>query len=142
MGFEEPRNRGMSIDNPKAISRSAMHFFSGTLLSRMSGMFRDMAMAFCFGASPAIAAFMVAFRFANLIRRLFGEGSLSSGFIPHFESIRVTDPEGGTRFFRDFTASLTILILICIAVLESGLFVWLKWGGLSPDLRKSCISPC
>ncbi len=55
-------------------------------------------MAVAFGSNPAIAAFMVAFRFANLIRRLFGEGPLSSGFIPYFEQMRADSPVKGASF--------------------------------------------
>ncbi len=53
-------------------------FFSGTLLSRLSGLGRDLAMAFAFGDHPSVAAFMVAFRFSNLLRRLLGEGPVLS----------------------------------------------------------------
>ncbi|MCB1109073.1 MAG: murein biosynthesis integral membrane protein MurJ, partial [Chlamydiia bacterium] len=56
----------------KILTRSARAFFSGTFLSRLTGFGRDLAMAVCFGATPAVAAFMIAFRFANLARRLFG----------------------------------------------------------------------
>ena len=62
----------MSIDTPNVITKSAKQFFYGTFLSRISGFFRDAILAFFFGASPIIAAFMVAFRFSNLLRRLFG----------------------------------------------------------------------
>ena len=48
-------------------------------------------MAAIFGSSSDIASFMVAFRFANMFRRLFGEGSLQSSFIPHFERLKIED---------------------------------------------------
>jgi putative peptidoglycan lipid II flippase len=120
-------------DNSKTISRSSIAFLGGTFLSRLTGLGRDIAMAFCFGSNPAIAAFMVAFRFANLIRRLFGEGPLQSGFIPHFEQIRSTSPQKGAEFFRDLFFSLAIFLLGLIAVAEIGLIVIWKWGHLSPD---------
>lgn len=59
-------------DTPQTVSRSSFAFLSGTFLSRLTGLGRDTALAVAFGSNPAIAAFMVAFRFANLIRRLFG----------------------------------------------------------------------
>ncbi len=40
-------------------------------------------MAAAFGTQPAVAAFWMAYRFANLFRRLFGEGGLHIAFVPH-----------------------------------------------------------
>ena len=44
-----------------------------TLLSRLLGMCRDIAMAALFGASTTLDVFIVAFRLPNLTRQLFGE---------------------------------------------------------------------
>lgn len=57
---------------------------SMTLLSRVLGMFRDMATAWLFGVGPVMDAFALAFRIPNLARRLFGEGALSAAFLPVF----------------------------------------------------------
>lgn len=102
-------------DSIESIRKSARHFFSGTLLSRISGMARDMSMAYAFGTDPAIAAFMVAFRFAHILRRLFGEGALQSAFIPTYEAIKCEDKERAIHFFRDLTRVLS-LFLICLIV--------------------------
>lgn len=123
----------MNNDHPKSVAKSAASFSSGTLLTRFAGLLREMAMAFCFGVSPAIAAFFAAFRFANLMRRLFGEGSLLAGFSPHFEAIRHTSPERAAEFFRDLFFSLTLFLSFIIGVVEIGLFSWWKWGNCSPE---------
>lgn len=81
-------------------------------------MVRDLSMAFCFGTSYAVAAFLVAFRLANLLRRLFGEGALLNGFIPFFENIRKDDPKKGAEFFRDLFWSLSFLLMLIIITLE------------------------
>ena len=57
---------------------------SATLLSRVFGYIRDMVFAGVFGAGPIADAFIAAFRIPNLLRRLFGEGSLGVSFIPVF----------------------------------------------------------
>ncbi|KIC73523.1 lipid II flippase MurJ [Candidatus Protochlamydia amoebophila] len=103
-------------DSTHTIFQSAKHFFSGTLLSRLSGMIRDISMAYAFGTEASIASFMVAYRLAHLCRRLFGEGSLQSAFIPEFESIRHRDTERAFRFFRDLVISLTLFLvfLFCL----------------------------
>lgn len=100
----------MTTDTTHTIHRSASRFLSGTLISRFTGMLRDMAMAFAFGTAPALAAFMVAYRFAHLARRLFGEGSLQNTFIPHFEELRLNDPSRAFAFFKDLTASLLLIL--------------------------------
>jgi putative peptidoglycan lipid II flippase len=43
-----------------------------------------MVLASFFGAGMAADAFIAAFRIPNLLRRLFGEGSLSIAFVPVF----------------------------------------------------------
>jgi putative peptidoglycan lipid II flippase len=120
-------------DTPQSVSRSSVAFLSGTFLSRLTGLCRDTAMAIVFGSHPAIAAFMVAFRFANLIRRLFGEGPLSSGFVPHFEQMRAISPEKSAKFVRDLLFSLSVLLILLIGVVEIVLWGIWKWGNLHPD---------
>ena len=55
-----------------------------TLASRVLGYVRDMVVAHTFGAGPVTDAFLVAFRIPNLLRRLLGEGALSTAVIPVF----------------------------------------------------------
>jgi len=108
----------MSIDTPNVITKSAKQFFYGTFLSRISGFFRDAILAFFFGASPIIAAFMVAFRFSNLLRRLFGEGTIQSGFIPHFEALKKEDEKKSIYFFRDTFFSLSVVLVSIVFFIE------------------------
>ena len=55
-----------------------------TLLSRFLGLGRDILFFSCFGASLIGEAFILAFTFPNLFRRMFGEGTLTSAFLPIF----------------------------------------------------------
>ncbi|MEK7210316.1 MAG: murein biosynthesis integral membrane protein MurJ, partial [Candidatus Binatota bacterium] len=66
------------------ITRAAgvVSFF--TLLSRLTGLLRDMVIGYLFGAQGTADAFFVAFRIPNLLRRLTAEGALTAGFIPVF----------------------------------------------------------
>lgn len=108
-----------------SILHSARHFLFGTLLSRCSGFFRDMTMAFCFGSTPEVASFMVAYRLANLFRRLFGEGNAQSGFIPPFERLRAQEPKSAFIFYRDAAWSMGLILIAAVVLLE-GLFAFLK----------------
>ena len=62
--------------------RSAATISSLTLLSRVTGLVRDILVARAFGAGPLTDAFWVAFRIPNLLRRLFAEGAFSQAFVP------------------------------------------------------------
>lgn len=99
-------------------------------------MLRDMSMAYVFGTEPSIAAFMLAFRFSHLLRRLLGEGALQSAFIPEFESLRHQDKGRAFRFFRDLTGSLTLLLIVLILIGCVGLGIVLTQWNLSEGNRE------
>lgn len=117
----------MKQDTTHTIFHSAKRFFSGTMLSRISGMLRDVAMAFAFGTQDAVAAFMVAFRFSHLLRRLFGEGALQTAFIPQFENLRKDSPTRACQFFRDLWAVLSAGLTFIIIFVMAGLGLSLLW---------------
>lgn len=119
-------------DNTHSIIRSAGRFFSGTMLSRISGLLRDIAMAYAFGTQSAVAALLVAFRFAHLLRRLLGEGALQTAFIPHFEGLRRDDPARATQFFFDLNLSLCYLLAALVALVSAALGLVYAFGNLSP----------
>ncbi len=123
-------------DTHRSVARSASHFLTGTFISRFTGMVRDLSMAYCFGTSYAVAAFLVAFRLANLLRRLFGEGALLNGFIPFFENVRKEDPVKGAKFFRDLFWSLTFVLLAIIVTLELILICVLSFMTLDEPVRR------
>jgi putative peptidoglycan lipid II flippase len=103
------------MEKDLSLFKYAKNFFAGTALSRMSGLFRDIAMAISFGGSVEIASFFVAFRFANLFRRILGEGNLQSGFTPQYLSLK----EDGPKFYRDTTFSMAVILFLTIACLEA-----------------------
>ncbi|MFH1873836.1 MAG: murein biosynthesis integral membrane protein MurJ [Pseudomonadota bacterium] len=71
----------MSLEHSKISKRvGVIGFF--TLISRILGLGRDMALAYAFGATMFADAFYVAFRIPNLLRRLVAEGSLTIAFVP------------------------------------------------------------
>jgi putative peptidoglycan lipid II flippase len=82
-------------------------------------MLREITMAAAFGTTPTVAAFWMAFRFAYLLRRLFGEGALNVAFIPYFETLRSKDSKLAARFFYDLTLGATLVLLLFIFVIES-----------------------
>lgn len=125
-----------TTDSTQTIAKAASRFFSGTMLSRISGLLRDVSMAFVFGTSSSVAAFMMAFRFAHLLRRLLGEGPMQSAFIPYYEGLRKENSTSALAFFRDLIASVTSLICIITLVTISGLTAWLFLGHPDESTRE------
>ncbi len=74
-----------------------------TLVSRVTGLARDAALARLFGISAIMDAFWFAFMVPNLFRRLFGEGALSAAFLPEYTRLDRDDPAMARRL-----ATLTI----------------------------------
>src|SRR5438105_12275280 len=84
-----PQRLQMPSDNEHQVVRALGSIGSATLLSRVLGYVRDMIVALAFGAGPVTDAFFVAFRIPNILRRLLGEGALSTAVIPVFTDYTV-----------------------------------------------------
>lgn len=102
-----------------------------TLLSRVLGLFREMAYSHFLGTGPLLSAFRIAFMIPNLSRRLFGEGALSAAFIPVFT--RVLQNESREDAGRLAGGVLTLLVAILGGVLLAAelviVGVWATQGG-------------
>ena len=86
---------------------------AGTMLSRILGYVRDMLVGWVFGAGMAADAFYAAFRIPNLLRRLMGEGSLSSSFVPVFsEYLAQKDREEAHKLYNVVFTALTVVLII------------------------------
>ncbi len=123
-------------DTVSSIKQSALRFLSGTALSRVTGMIRDIILAFSFGTNEALAALFVAYRLSNVCRRLFGEGALQSAFIPLFEEARKEDEVRAFRFFRDVSALLSLFLIGFIVVGMLVLWISLSAIDYSPGNRE------
>jgi putative peptidoglycan lipid II flippase len=64
--------------------RNALAVGLGTLLSRVSGLAREILISSFFGATWTTDAFLIAYTIPNLLRRLFAEGALSTSVVPIF----------------------------------------------------------
>lgn len=108
----------MVRDSTKTIGRSTLGYSFGVVLSRVSGLLRDICLAFFFGTGVQIATFMVAYRFANLLRRVVAESPLASGFAPCFEDRKKIGEKEGYFFTRDLLFTATILVsLLCLVLM-------------------------
>lgn len=92
--------------------------FSGlTLVSRLTGVLRDVAIATAFGAGAGSDAFVLAFRIPNSLRRLFADGALSAAFIPALVRERDhADPLRVERFIARMAGTLAMWVTLVAAL--------------------------
>src|SRR6266849_3310715 len=89
-----------------------------TLLSRITGLWRDNIFAKIIGAGADIApdAFYVAFRIPNFFRRIFGEGAFSQAFVPVFSEHKTRGNAELIQEFLDYVAGILSLTLILVTL--------------------------
>ncbi len=107
-----------------------------TLVSRVTGLARDLLMASVFGASALTDAFNVAFRIPNLFRRLFAEGAFSQAFVPALAHTKETEGQEATRRLLDSVATVLAWVLLAVSLLGvafAPVLVWALASGLSKD---------
>ena len=90
-----------------------------TLVSRLLGFLRDILIAKFVGTGPVADAFVAAFRFPNMFRRIFGEGAYNAAFVPLFgRKLEEEGREEAVKFARNtfstLLGALGILTLIAI----------------------------
>ncbi|MDR2416952.1 MAG: hypothetical protein LBD15_02135, partial [Holosporales bacterium] len=105
-----------------------------TIISRITGFIRDMLVASSMGANALTDAFLVAFKLANVLRRLFAEGAFSASFLPVFSRVLVRDGKEKAQAL----ASQTLTVLATsLAVLS--IFVILGYRGVIRALAPGFI---
>ena len=120
--------------------RAAATVSSFTLLSRITGLARDIVIARAFGAGALTDAFWVAFRIPNLLRRLFAEGAFSQAFVPILGQVRnehAEQPEA-IRVLLDrvaLTLFLALFVITLIGVIGAPWVVMAMASGLTNPAR-------
>jgi putative peptidoglycan lipid II flippase len=99
------------------VIRSAFKVGGFTSLSRVLGLVRDVLTANLFGVSSVMSDFVVAFRLPNLFRALFGEGALSSAFVPVFMATREAEGEAAAWTVARKTATVVAAFLLLLVIL-------------------------
>jgi len=108
-----------------------------TFASRILGLLRDVGMAATFGNGPLLDSFTLAFRIPNLSRRLFGEGALTTAFLPEFVRADQHDRERGEQLATAVFVSLALILTVGVILAE--LLLWGLWrtaalGGVNQQI--------
>ena len=104
--------------------------YSGfTLISRVFGFVRDLAVTYAMGASATFAAdaFNTAFAFPNLFRRIFAEGAFAAAFVPSYaRSLEQDGEEVADVLAADAMAVLAAATLLITVIAELAM-PWLMY---------------
>jgi len=127
----------------KQVTKAASVVGASTFLSRILGYIRDMMLAWFFGAGEYSDAFITAFRIPNLMRRLFGEGSLSIAFVPVFTEY--LSKHGKEEAFRMAGAAVRILsalltVTTIVGIIISPLIIHVIAPGFSDSPEKYSLT--
>ena len=114
-----------------SVLRSASVVSVMTAISRVLGLAREIAMGYLFGTSALKSAFDMAFVVPNLFRRLFGEGALSSAFVPVFSETLTR--EGRAKAWRFASNILVGLTLTLSMVTAAGILLTFPLAQILPE---------
>jgi putative peptidoglycan lipid II flippase len=122
----------------KKLMRNISMMSIAVFISRIIGLVRDTVMAYFFGTSYLNDAFIVAYKIPNLLRTLFGEGALSTAFVPLYNEIGL---KKGRRQQFEFALqvlsilSFMLMILTFLGIVLAPLIVKLLYPGLAPGTQ-------
>lgn len=94
-----------------------------TVISRILGLVRDMMAASIFGTSLLYSAWVTAFSWPNLFRRLLGEGSMTAAFVPTLQDeLHANGRQGAFALLSKVTSWLMVATggLVVLAMLALG----------------------
>ncbi len=95
------------------IVRYGTLFALATLISRFTGLVRDMLLANKFGAGAQFDAYIIAISFPFLLRRAFAEGAMTSAFVPLYN-----EKQNKNEFASAVITSLGLATLVITVIVE------------------------
>ena len=110
-----------------------------TLAYRLSSFMRDIAQAQFLGAGMFADVFSLAFKFANLLRKLFAEGAFNASFLPIFSNTlkdksKEEAEKLASQVFTWLTLVVAFLMIICLIFFRK--IMELYAPGIDPSTEK------
>lgn len=148
--IEDPQERGNGSGSERGgtgpvfeKSRGAAALVAlGILLSRFTGLIRQVMMARYLGTSIAADAFNAAFRIPNLLQNLFGEGVLSASFIPEYAGLLGRGKKDDATHLAGAVAGMLALVtsvIVLAGVLGAPYLVALIANGFTGEKRELTV---
>ena len=109
--------------------RSSLVVSSLTLVSRVMGFVRDLAVSYTMGASASIAAdaYNSALAFPNLFRRIFAEGAFAAAFVPAYSKSLARDGEAVADVLAADAMAVLAAATIAITLIAQLAMPWLMY---------------
>jgi len=104
-----------------------------TLVSRLTGLVRDLVTVRIFGDGAVASAFAAAFAIPNMFRRLFGEGALSAAFIPEYSRLTHEEPAKADAFCSLTIGLVAVITGVIMLVVEGALALVLLTAAPDPE---------
>ena len=123
----------------RAIFKSTSVVGITTLISRITGLVRDMVYSQAFGAGTMMDAFLVAYKIPNFLRRLFAEGSFSQSFVPVISEYKVRKSQQEVRELVSGTMGtlgVVLFVVTLIGVIGAPLIILAFANGFRADAGK------
>lgn len=134
---------GTPIQEGRSVARATGVLGALTVASRLLGLARDIAQAAILGTGMAADAFTLAFIIPNILRRLFGESTVSAAFVPSYTETLVRDtPDAARRLARrtlTFTWSV-LLVIVLVGMLAAPILVRIFAPGFSDIPGKAALA--
>src|SRR5262245_13421034 len=105
------------MSEKRAIARAAGLVGGLTVVSRVTGLVRDIVVGYLFGAGTGADAFFVAYRIPNLLRRLVAEGAATAAFIPVFTGYLTDGPRSEADRVARVLFTMMAVVLAALTVL-------------------------
>jgi putative peptidoglycan lipid II flippase len=131
------------MSEKKNIARAAGVLGFATIISRILGMIRDMAVSRLFGAGYATDAFFAAFQIPNMLRRFFAEGALTSAFVPIFSEYYTKHGEEEARELANVCFAVLTAVMALVALLGiifSPLIISVMFPGFAAEPSKMALT--
>jgi len=109
-----------------------------TLLSRITGLIRDISMATILGSGLMSDAFLFAFLFPNYFRAIFGEGTINPAFLPRYAALHAKGEHDAAGRFADRIFSWQMAaqaMLLVAAMVAMPLLVQVFVPGYTPQQK-------
>ena len=131
-------------DTMVSVLRHSLITVSGSVCSRVLGFVRDASLAWLFGSSAAADAVTTALRLPYLVRRLYGEGSLSLELAAHCVRFRYLYPDGDL-FLAARVGRLAVywgaaMLVLCWVLAFPLIWLIAPGIGLRPEVQEQAVT--
>ena len=114
-----------------------------TLVSRVTGLLRDIMLAAILGAGPVADAFIIAWRLPNHFRAIFAEGAFNAAFVPAYARVRGERGGEQARLFADRVFTMLFVtegLLLAVALLFTPAVISLLAPGFTGDPARFALA--